>query len=118
MELSEGAPVTSMTKIYVFLVELVLTSFLLKCQVVEKSTVPVKTAEAIEKILTKNGHGIEFQVSTLNLHLDPYGTASPFIDAAVQSINDGGLLCITCTDMAVLAGKFPETCYLKYGIWW
>eukprot|EP00243_Klebsormidium_subtile_P004622 TRINITY_DN18771_c0_g1_i1.p1 TRINITY_DN18771_c0_g1~~TRINITY_DN18771_c0_g1_i1.p1 ORF type:complete len:543 (+),score=131.64 TRINITY_DN18771_c0_g1_i1:236-1630(+) len=30
--------------------------------VVEKSTVPVKTAEAIEKILTKNGHGIEFQI--------------------------------------------------------
>ena len=22
--------------------------------------------------------------------LDPYGTAAPFIDAAVQSVNDGG----------------------------
>ncbi|KAK9052184.1 hypothetical protein SSX86_028812 [Deinandra increscens subsp. villosa] len=30
--------------------------------VVEKSTVPVKTAEAIEKILTHNSKGIEFQV--------------------------------------------------------
>lgn len=30
--------------------------------VVEKSTVPVKTAEAIEKILTHNNKGIEFQI--------------------------------------------------------
>ncbi|KAH8833663.1 N2,N2-dimethylguanosine tRNA methyltransferase [Flagelloscypha sp. PMI_526] len=35
--------------------------------------------------------------------LDPYGTAAPFIDAAVQCVADGGLLCITCTDLAVLA---------------
>ena len=25
-----------------------------------------------------------------------------------------GLLCVTCTDMAVLAGNHPETCYSKY----
>jgi tRNA G26 N,N-dimethylase Trm1 len=24
--------------------------------------------------------------------LDPYGTAAPFIDAAVQCVNDGGIL--------------------------
>ena len=60
--------------------------------------------------------------------LDPYGTAAPFIDAAVQSVADNGelnhrywqcyvasyftskgLLCITCTDLAVLAGtNYPE----------
>ena len=41
--------------------------------------------------------------------LDPYGTASPFIDAAVQSVNDSGLLCITCTDLSVLATtNYPE----------
>ena len=26
-----------------------------------------------------------------------------------------GLLCVTCTDLAVLAGKYPETCFAKYG---
>ena len=31
--------------------------------------------------------------------LDPYGSASPFLDGAVQSVTDGGLLAITCTDM-------------------
>ena len=41
--------------------------------------------------------------------LDPYGTAAPFIDAAVQCVNDGGLLCVTCTDMQVLAtNNYPE----------
>ncbi|KNE58640.1 N2,N2-dimethylguanosine tRNA methyltransferase [Allomyces macrogynus ATCC 38327] len=48
--------------------------------------------------------------------LDPYGSASPFLDAAVQSVSDGGLMCITCTDMQVLAGaNFTETCFTKYG---
>ncbi len=57
--------------------------------------------------------------------LDPYGTAAPFIDAAIGCIADGGesfesldhcvltgligLLCVTCTDVAVLAGsQYPE----------
>lgn len=48
--------------------------------------------------------------------LDPYGTASPFLDAAVQSVADGGLLCVTCTDLAVLAGhNYPEKCWSLYG---
>ncbi|KAG7190364.1 hypothetical protein KM043_006475 [Ampulex compressa] len=47
--------------------------------------------------------------------LDPYGCPTPFLDAAVQCISDGGLLMVTATDMAVLAGNSPETCYLKYG---
>ena len=41
--------------------------------------------------------------------------AVPFLDAAVQAVADGGLLCVTCTDMPVLAGNYPETCYAKYG---
>ncbi|GLB34920.1 putative tRNA methyltransferase [Lyophyllum shimeji] len=48
--------------------------------------------------------------------LDPYGTAAPFIDAAVQSVKDGGLLCVTCTDLSVLATtNYPEKCFSNYG---
>lgn len=47
--------------------------------------------------------------------LDPYGSAAPFLDAAVQVVSDGGLLCVTCTDTAVLAGSQPESCFGKYG---
>merc|ERR1712209_336292 len=49
------------------------------------------------------------------IDLDPYGSASIFLDSAVQSVSEGGLLCITCTDMAVLCGNTPETCHSKYG---
>ncbi|XP_050311091.1 probable tRNA (guanine(26)-N(2))-dimethyltransferase isoform X2 [Anthonomus grandis grandis] len=47
--------------------------------------------------------------------LDPYGCPSIFLDSAVQSVKNGGLLLVTATDMAVLAGNCPETCYSKYG---
>uniref|UniRef100_A0A8C6A533 tRNA (guanine(26)-N(2))-dimethyltransferase n=1 Tax=Marmota marmota marmota TaxID=9994 RepID=A0A8C6A533_MARMA len=49
------------------------------------------------------------------IDLDPYGSPAPFLDAAVQAVSEGGLLCVTCTDMAVLAGNSGETCYSKYG---
>ncbi|KXN86864.1 tRNA (guanine(26)-N(2))-dimethyltransferase [Leucoagaricus sp. SymC.cos] len=48
--------------------------------------------------------------------LDPYGTAAPFVDAAVQCVTEGGLLCVTCTDLAVLATtNYPEKCFANYG---
>lgn len=48
--------------------------------------------------------------------LDPYGSATPFMDAAVQSVRDGGLLLVTCTDLGVLAGNsYPEKCFSQYG---
>lgn len=49
------------------------------------------------------------------IDLDPYGSPHLFLDAAVQAVTDGGLLCITCTDAAVLCGNSPETCHSKYG---
>lgn len=47
--------------------------------------------------------------------LDPYGCPSTFLDGAVQCVSEGGLLLVTATDMAVLAGNSPETCHVKYG---
>ncbi|KAL0485288.1 tRNA (guanine(26)-N(2))-dimethyltransferase [Acrasis kona] len=49
------------------------------------------------------------------IDLDPYGGANPFLDSAVQCIGEGGLLCVTCTDMAVLSGQQPGACFAKYG---
>ncbi|KAK0704228.1 S-adenosyl-L-methionine-dependent methyltransferase [Apiosordaria backusii] len=51
------------------------------------------------------------------IDLDPYGSAAPFLDAAVQAIrDDGGLLCVTCTDSGVWASNgYPEKCYALYG---
>ena len=75
-------------------------------------------------------------------YLPRYGSPSIFIDAAVQSVEDGGILMVTATDMAILCGNEelkllkievssnisifflynngrqkgnePETCYAKY----
>uniref|UniRef100_A0A1J3E3N6 tRNA (guanine(26)-N(2))-dimethyltransferase n=1 Tax=Noccaea caerulescens TaxID=107243 RepID=A0A1J3E3N6_NOCCA len=56
-------------------------------------------------------HQKEFDV----VDLDPYGSPSIFLDSAVQSVSDGGLLMCTATDMAVLCGANGEVCYSKYG---
>jgi tRNA (guanine26-N2/guanine27-N2)-dimethyltransferase len=47
--------------------------------------------------------------------LDPYGTPVQLLDAAVQAVAEGGLLCVTATDMAVLCGNASEVCWTKYG---
>ncbi|KAL2528598.1 putative tRNA (guanine(26)-N(2))-dimethyltransferase 2 [Forsythia ovata] len=56
-------------------------------------------------------HPKEFEV----VDLDPYGSPSVFLDSAVQSVVDGGMLMCTATDMAVLCGGNGEVCYSKYG---
>ncbi|KAL4277224.1 hypothetical protein AHAS_Ahas20G0285800 [Arachis hypogaea] len=56
-------------------------------------------------------HPKEFDV----VDLDPYGSPSVFLDSAVQSVADGGILMCTATDMAVLCGANGEVCYSKYG---
>ncbi|KAI1302492.1 S-adenosyl-L-methionine-dependent methyltransferase [Xylaria venustula] len=51
------------------------------------------------------------------IDLDPYGTAAPFLDAAVGAVrDDGGLLCVTCTDSGVWASNgYPEKAFALYG---
>lgn len=50
------------------------------------------------------------------IDIDPYGGPNRFLDGAIQSIDDGGLLLVTATDMAVFAGNNPEACIVKYGV--
>lgn len=47
--------------------------------------------------------------------LDPYGSASRFLDSAVQALEENGLLLVTCTDSQCLCGHYPEVCFSKYG---
>lgn len=46
--------------------------------------------------------------------LDPYGSPSPFLDAAVQCVRDGGLLAVTATDLSTLCGKTTDMCFPRY----
>lgn len=49
------------------------------------------------------------------IDLDPYGSVASFLDAAVCAVADGGLLCLTSTDMPILCGNNPEVSFYKYG---
>lgn len=75
---------------------------------VVSSKVETQLADARVYMLT---HEKEFDV----VDLDPYGSPSIFLDSAVQSVADGGMLMCTATDMAVLCGNNGEVCYSKYG---
>lgn len=52
-------------------------------------------------------------IMLLQVDLDPYGSPSVFLDSAIQSVADGGMLMCTATDMAVLCGGNGEVCYSK-----
>jgi tRNA (guanine26-N2/guanine27-N2)-dimethyltransferase len=47
--------------------------------------------------------------------VDPYGTPAPFLESGLRSTRTGGLLAVTATDMAVLAGPDKATCKRRYG---
>ncbi|MAF34477.1 tRNA (guanine(10)-N(2))-dimethyltransferase, partial [Candidatus Woesearchaeota archaeon] len=46
--------------------------------------------------------------------IDPFGSPNPFLDAAVRSTKNKGILAITATDTAPLSGTYPKTCKRKY----
>eukprot|EP01095_Lingulamoeba_sp_RSL-Kostka_P005673 TRINITY_DN1713_c0_g1_i2.p1 TRINITY_DN1713_c0_g1~~TRINITY_DN1713_c0_g1_i2.p1 ORF type:complete len:597 (+),score=182.67 TRINITY_DN1713_c0_g1_i2:29-1819(+) len=81
----------------------------LKYNNVEKKGIP-KLNDAnitmIETVISKDKYDY--------IDIDPYGSPHLFLDTAVQAVTDGGMLGITATDMAVLCGNYPGTCFTKY----
>ncbi|KAL2443865.1 tRNA (guanine(26)-N(2))-dimethyltransferase [Exophiala dermatitidis] len=64
----------------------------------------------------KRGQSPEYVHRFDVIDLDPYGTAAPFLDAGLQALQDGGMLCVTCTDAGVFASVgYPEKTYALYG---
>ncbi len=49
--------------------------------------------------------------------IDPYGSPSPFIDAAIMATKNHGIIALTATDMAPLCGVNKRACLRKYGGW-
>ncbi|KAF2023471.1 TRM-domain-containing protein [Setomelanomma holmii] len=82
----------------------------------------VKHNKLEDKITAKTGNAIAYMYSYCDrkgydvIDLDPYGTAAPFLDSAIQAINHDGLLCVTCTDSAIFASHgYLEKTYSQYG---
>jgi len=48
------------------------------------------------------------------IDVDPFGTPNPFLDLAARRISRNGILAVTATDTAPLAGTFTEVCQRKY----
>lgn len=48
------------------------------------------------------------------IEIDPFGSPNPFLDAAVRALADSGLLALSATDTAALAGAYARVCRRKY----
>lgn len=65
------------------------------------SKLEVHRGDALDTLYSARAGGL----GTYDLiDIDPFGCAAGFLDASVQAVTDGGLLCVTSTDMPVLSG--------------
>lgn len=48
------------------------------------------------------------------IDIDPFGTPNPFLDSAAKRISRNGILAVTATDTAPLAGTYPNKCIRAY----
>ena len=55
-----------------------------------------------------NSNGFDY------IDVDPFGTSNFYLDAAIKRISRKGILAVTNTDTAALAGTYPKTCVSKY----
>jgi len=76
---------------------------------------------ALNKIKNKihiyNQDANEFLLQSVGfdyIDVDPFGTPNPFLDSAVKRISREGILAVTATDTAPLAGTYPKACKRKY----
>ncbi len=56
----------------------------------------------------REGGGVDY------LDVDPFGTPSPFLWAAVRAVRVGGVLAVTATDTPVLYGVYPDKLFRVY----
>ncbi len=49
------------------------------------------------------------------IDIDPFGSPVYFIDSAVRSIKNGGVISCSATDTATLCGVYPKVCIRRYG---
>jgi tRNA (guanine26-N2/guanine27-N2)-dimethyltransferase len=49
------------------------------------------------------------------IDVDPFGSPAYYIDSAVRSIRNNGIIACTATDTSTLCGIYPEVCFRRYG---
>jgi tRNA (guanine26-N2/guanine27-N2)-dimethyltransferase len=73
-----------------------------------KGKIEIKHEDSMTLMYTSTTPGKKFAV------IDLHGAPNHYLDAAIQSVEYGGLLLITATDIEVLLGMPPESCIVKY----
>lgn len=49
------------------------------------------------------------------IDVDPFGSPAYYIDSAVRSIRNNGIIACTATDTSTLCGIYPNVCFRRYG---
>lgn len=73
-----------------------------------KITKKIGTHNTDANLFLLNSSGFDY------IDIDPFGSPVPFLDAAIKRIARGGILAVTATDTAPLAGTYPDACVRKY----
>jgi len=68
----------------------------------------IKISNCDANLFLVNSMGFDY------IDVDPFGTSNPFLDSSIKRMSRGGILAITNTDTAALAGTYPKTCVRKY----
>lgn len=75
----------------------------------------------IEKHVFKNIKACNMNLNVLlssdkfdYIDVDPFGSPAGFIDSAVRSIKNGGVIACSATDAAALCGVYPKVCTRRY----
>ncbi len=68
--------------------------------------ITITNKDANEFIL--NSKGFDY------IDIDPFGSPNPFLDAAIKRLSRTGILAVTATDTAPLAGTYQKACKRKY----
>ena len=66
------------------------------------------TSNAEASLFLLNSKGFDY------IDIDPFGSPNAFLDAAIKRLSRTGILAITATDTAPLAGTYPQACLRKY----
>jgi len=76
----------------------------------------------IEKLKLKNSIALNCNLNSLlseskfnYIDVDPFGSPVYFIDSAIRSICNDGVIACNATDTATLCGTYPKVCLRRYG---
>jgi tRNA (guanine26-N2/guanine27-N2)-dimethyltransferase len=86
-----------------------------------ESNVALNNAWDRVRIFNVDANTLLYNLKTANtpvlaVDIDPYGSPAPFMEAALNTLGDGGLLMVTATDTAVLEGSKRSKAFRRYGV--